>query len=493
MYFVNFELLKNKLQKHRIMLPFKDNNKIAELDVLSDYTKLSSQLYRAFDLFVDGNILRSFNNVKKRGYKFKELLPILILLPFVNCSNVCSLFHSGYHHLVEFQRDTLYALKNNPQINWRKLLYLFVKRFNLLSERKGDGVVSNNQCLIVDDTVLSKTGKSIEEARWVHDHTTGGYTWGFKMLCLGYWDGKSFLGIDFTFQKEIVSTQKKRNGFRKFREKETFGYKRKHEMNYSKIDNALSMIKRAVKQGIRARYVLADSWFVSDRFVKEIRSIKSGMLHVVGMCKKDNRRYVIDGKLLTAKALIAKYKCKARTCRKLKMKYFIVDADYKGIPIRLFFTKQGYSAEGDWKVILSTDLKLSFLRAMEIYHIRWSIEVYFREAKQSLNLGKCQSKDLDAQIAEVTLTMIQHLFLTLFHRFENYETKGELFRCCREEMVKANLAMRLWNFLIEMLQQLVELLEIDCNDLMEKVFSNPKSERKLIVMLQALQKDQKAA
>jgi len=394
---------------------------------------------------------------------------------------------------VGFQKDSLYELKNNPQVNWRRLLYLFVKRFNLLSEREGDGDVRKDQCLIGDDTVLSKTGGSIEGAGLVHDHTTGGYTWGFKMLCLGFWDGKSFLGLDFTFQKENVSSKKKRRGFRKSRGKETFGYKRKHEMNHSKIDNALSMIKRAVKQGIRAKYVLADSWFVSDRFVKEIRSIKSGMLHVVGMCKKDHRKYVVHETLLTAKALIAKQKCRARTCRKLKMQYFIVDANYKGVPIRLFFAKQGYSAEGDWRVILSTDLKLSFLRAMEIYHIRWSIEVFFREAKQSLNMGKCQSKDLDGQIAEVTLTMIQHLFLTLFHRFENYETKGELFRCCREEMVKANLVMRLWDFLIEMLQHLVELLEIDYNDLMEKVFSNPKSERKVIVMLQALQNDQKAA
>jgi len=50
----------------------------------------------------------------------------------------------------------------------------------------------------------------------------------------------------------------------------------------------------------------------------------------------------------------------------------------------------------------------------------------FKEAKQLLGLGKCQSNDFDAQIADTTITMIQHLLLTLKYRFELDATGEDL-------------------------------------------------------------------
>jgi hypothetical protein len=47
---------------------------------------------------------------------------------------------------------------------------------------------------------------------------------------------------------------------------------------------------------------------------------------------------------------------------------------------------------------------------------------FFKEAKQLLGLGKCQSNDFDAQIADTTITLIQYILLTLKFRFEHYET-----------------------------------------------------------------------
>ena len=50
----------------------------------------------------------------------------------------------------------------------------------------------------------------------------------------------------------------------------------------------------------------------------------------------------------------------------------------------------------------------------------------FKETKQLLGLGKYQSNDFDAQIADTTITMIQHILLTLKYRFEHYESKKML-------------------------------------------------------------------
>lgn len=109
--------------------------------------------------------------------------------------------------------------------------------------------------------------------------------------------------------------------------------------------------------------------------------------------------------------------------RKLRLYYKEALVDYNGVPIKMFFSRQG--TNGKWRVSITTDTELSFIRMIEFYQIRWTVEV-FKEAKQLLGLGKCQSNDFDAQIADTTITMIQHILMTLKYRFEHYETKAAI-------------------------------------------------------------------
>jgi len=87
---------------------------------------------------------------------------------------------------------------------------------------------------------------------------------------------------------------------------------------------------------------------------------------------------------------------------------------------------------GVWHGLLTTDTKLSFDKAFEIYATRWTIEV-FKECKQYLRLGKCESIDFDAQIAAATLCMIQYNLFSAVKRFESYESFGALFRAAKSE------------------------------------------------------------
>jgi hypothetical protein len=52
-----------------------------------------------------------------------------------------------------------------------------------------------------------------------------------------------------------------------------------------------------------------------------------------------------------------------------------------------------------WKMLISTDTYITFTNDMKYYHMIWSIEVFFKEYKQNLNLNKCQSTDFDTHIA----------------------------------------------------------------------------------------------
>ena len=57
---------------------------------------------------------------------------------------------------------------------------------------------------------------------------------------------------------------------------------------------------------------------------------------------------------------------------------------------------------------------------MELYTARQTIEVFFKEMKQPLQLGQCQSRDFDAQIAHVTTCCILYIFLAYFRRVHAY-------------------------------------------------------------------------
>ncbi len=128
--------------------------------------------------------------------------------------------------------------------------------------------------MVFDDTLLEKTGKCIEKVSRVFDHVTQRYVLGFKLLLMGYWDGVSFIPVDFSLHRELGTNKEKPFGlkkkefkkqFEKQREKETPAYERACEADESKIDSAIKMFKRAISLGFVVDYVLVDSWFPAKR------------------------------------------------------------------------------------------------------------------------------------------------------------------------------------------------------------------------------------
>lgn len=62
--------------------------------------------------------------------------------------------------------------------------------------------------------------------------------------------------------------------FQKERDKKSPAIIRVKELDEKKTDNTIVMLKRAVKHGFTASYVLADSWFINDTLIKGVRAIK---------------------------------------------------------------------------------------------------------------------------------------------------------------------------------------------------------------------------
>ncbi|MFH2143172.1 MAG: transposase [Bacteroidota bacterium] len=409
-----------------------------------------------------------------------DKLIILLLFPFFDVSTVWMHTNSMLYPVFSCSKDVFYRLLNNSFVQWRKLSYTIFSRLQKQIELKG----SNNQddkpkCLIIDDTDLPKTGMKIELIGKVFSHVTQKSLLAFKGLFMGYHDGTSFFALDFSLHGEKGKNKKKPYGltkkqlkarFSKNREKSSIAYLRKEEYSKSKIEQMIVMLKQAIIRGIKFDYILVDSWFTCFELIKLVNSKKSK--HLIGMTKMGKTNYLFEGEKSNAKQIIdiQRRKKRIKRSRAIKCQYSEVVVDFNGITVKLFFCKT--SRKGKWHLLLTTNQSLNFQEAYKIYSTRWSIEVFFKESKQYLGLGKCQSQDFDAQIASTTICMIQFNILSVAKRFADYESLGELFRGTKAETLQLTMNERIWLIIIEILSELAEIFELDTESLLEKIISD---------------------
>lgn len=464
--------------------------KLSELEnVLCHNESLHKGVLKSISAFKIGRFLGLYEAAKTRGWRVSILIVSLLLFRLKGL-NVYS-GHQSMSFLPKIDDNTFYRLMNNSWMNWRGLLYSFAKQFNRNVEEKGEPC-KGPKCFVIDDSDLEKTGKTFEFIGRIFNHITRKYVLGFKLLLLGYWDGKSLVPIDFSLHREKgkngtygIPRKQARNRFNKTRDGKSHGTKRVKELDMKKTNNCISMIKRAIRHGFIADYVLMDSWFVNDTIIQGIRSIRNSCLHVLGMCRLDRRKYTFDGKQLNAKELIIRYERKrSRYSRKHKSKYISLVVDYKGHRVRLYLVK--YKHSKNWTLLLTTDTTLSFVQVLELYQIRWTIEVLFKECKQYLSLGQCQNTDFDGQIADTTLVMITHIILTLNKRFEDYETTGGMFRDIQQDLLELTLYERLIRILAKVVIALAEMFGIDINEGMERMVKNDNIPDQLINVVKEL-------
>jgi hypothetical protein len=394
---------------------------------------------------------------------------------------------------LQMDDNTIYRLMNKQLIDWKSILLSFARQFLTCVSSKFEVDEKSLRCFVIDDTDIAKTGKTFEGISKIYSHKEHCSLFGFKLLLLCYWDGKSLIPCGLSFHREHKKYEyglnKKQQKRQYSKERNDNGYFRERydELDEDKLSVAIRMLKRCVRRGILGSYVLMDSWFVTDFILKEIRKIRQGMLHVVGMCKMDRRQFLVNGKERNSQTIIKmnEYNSnRVHSCRKYKSRYFVVVANYKGTPVKLFYIK--YKRAKDWTILLTTDLSLSFVKAMELYQIRWSIEVLFKECKQYLRLGKSQNTDFCGQIADATLTMITYTILSLYKRFEAYETLGVLFRDTQKEMLEKTLCERIEMVILKILSDLLEILCIDVEETLHQLLSSDKASKEILLLLNAV-------
>ncbi|GHT61442.1 IS4 family transposase ISDha5 [Bacteroidia bacterium] len=408
------------------MLRNKGINKISELQ--TSYTPNGVDCNSVLSGFKALKLTESFSafkTIKEQGYGIKEILSVLILIVVHTEKTVHSYLSGFYGEKVAMGKDVFYRLKNRETICWRMILYHIATLFMNLTAANSTTGTDKSRYLIFDDTTIEKSGKK-----------------------------------DGVYRSGMGPCRK--------------------ELDMNKINVAMKMFYSAVYRCIKIDYVLVDSWFTCDAFIQAVRSVKEQAIHLIGMYRIAKTKFEYREMQLTH-AEINNRLGKPKRCWKLGYQYKQADVVYNGMRLTLFFSRRG--KRDDWKVILTTDKSLSFIKVIEHYQVRWIVEVFFKETKSLLNLGRCQSSNFDAQIADATISMIAYILLSFRYRYDNYESMGALFRSMNADSLRQTLDRRLWGLFLEMIRVVADLFEIDADELLGKMLTDPIAEQRLTKML----------
>ena len=371
----------------------------------------------AFKELQIGKLMRKSNIKKSCGVSAYEVFQFLLLLVFQG-KNLFRFLNSK-HKDQAVSKNTYYRFLNETSYNWSKFLMLLAVKvtvaLNTLTRPERVNV------LVLDDSVIKRNrSKKVELLARIFDHVEHKYQKGFTLLTLGWSDGYSFIPTGFN----MLSSATQSNRYNEVSEKidhRTNGYKFRKESMMHKTDAAMLLIKNALNAGIKADYVLMDTWFTTEPMIKEI--IATG-IDAIGMVKQLKQRYTYNGKQYKLQEL--KKFVSFEGARNIFGS--LVVTTKTGIPVKIVFVRNR-NKKSECLYILSTDISLEDTEIVRIYGNRWSIECFFKSSKSFLKLGtEFQSHNYGAMVSHTTIVFTRYIILEWIRRNENdQKTYGELF------------------------------------------------------------------
>ena len=408
--------------------------------IQQQHVSIDSEISRAFQELNFKSLLRRSNILKQKGYATITLMFLVALLPFLK-RRLTDFWNSKYlDNQIDAEKDTYYRFLNHERFNWRKFVYLLALRVIAFCKE----VPLREKVLIADDSISPKSGENIELISYHFDHKVRRSILGTRYLQLGYHNGLNFFPLDVA----LNTSSHRPNTKLKDIDKRTCGFKRRKEALNKKTTVLVQMIDRAWTAGIDASFVLFDSWFAHDNIISKIYAIGYG---VICRLKRGRVKYTYQGQQLTLKQLWRQVARKKTT--------WIENHNLKGVclnvalpktgPVRILFMSDGRK---DWHALLCTDLEMEPSQILSYYARRWAIEVFFKDAKQMLYMGKEQSNTFDAMVACCSLVMIRYLLLVyILSKRRLTGPLGPLFRQVSENQTIIMLAETVWAYVKELI------------------------------------------
>ena len=380
-----------------------------------------------------GAMLRRCGFSKRSGASPADLLSTVLIAVLSGCRNIWEFFESRASMGCGASRDAAYRFLKDPRHNWDALLLrmaVFVCGFYKSLEPEDEKRV---HALIADDTPIERPRvKKCQCAFRLHNHVSGQKFKGYLQLSIGWSDGVSYVpvadAITGSLKERHVVAQRQAPS----RDGRTACAKARADMaSKTKPQVLVERVGRALKAGIDAQYLLADSWYFSDDLFDAMEKMGLG---VITMAKSSVMFGEIKGCRRSSQERLRARAAGAVPVRKQEVLTMIAFTK-AGRRVRLVFvTKRG--KPGEFITLVCTDCSLTAEEIIRLYSRRWMIEIRFKAQKQWLGLGsECQGHLFETVHSQMIISSMRYMLLELNRRIE--KDPRSFCSCCRsirEEM-----------------------------------------------------------
>lgn len=265
---------------------------------------------------------------------------------------------------VEANRERIRELQRHDETRWKK---------------RGLG--------IIDDTIIEKSGKSIEGAGKFFDYSKGRYVHGHTIVTLNYADHKTSYALNY----------------RHYLKKGNPGFKTK-----------IVLAKELITEGIENMdfpgfTFIGDSWYLCKDIVDHIESY--GRLWIFAT-KTDrlvmvNKRYISIAEYFNS---LSDDKFAEIEIDGKKLLVYHKTLYFKSLKkkARLIISKRGKDV-----LFLATNRSGTVKGIISDYMLRWTVETFYKDTKQHLGLDKCQMRKLNGIKKYWYLVLMAHSVLRL--------------------------------------------------------------------------------
>ena len=397
-----------------------------------DHSKFTSQSQA--DIHALGQIDAFFNRLrigtllhrcgirKRHGHSVRSLTQTIFTLSFTGRIFTAVLFST---RICRLGKDAAYELLKGVRHNWRKLILALARRIFLIFNRLTDE--DRESVFIIDDSTYDRSrSKTVELLSRVYDHSEGKYIKGFRMLILCWSDGASCLPVDFALlsssdgQKRLCQNLKAMDCRR-------CAHQRRSEATMKATEHLKTMVNRALKAGLTARYLLMDSWFTMPATVTKL----AGSMPVIGMVKKIRTvHYRFQDQSLDLMAIYRRLK-KRRGKAKILASTLVTLSS--GLPCKLVFVRDRNN--GDWLTVIH-GYRLAGPGDCPRLRQALGYRGLLQDDQAASALAKeIQCRDFDALIAHTSIVFMRYMFLAYHCRLSTDQRSfGDLFHACCDEI-----------------------------------------------------------
>jgi DDE superfamily endonuclease len=281
--------------------------------------------------------------------------------------------------------------------------------------------------LIIDDSIEEKPYTDENELIcWHFDASLNRQVKGINFLTAMYTVGSVSLPIAFDLVTKPLA----------YIDEKTGNLKRKSDL--TKNDRYRMLVRVAVHNQVKFRYVINDSWYASS---DNMKFIKQELKREFVMPVKENRKVALSEE----EKLQGQYKA-VNTLLLPEGKPLEVWLEAVEFPLHL--VKQIFTNEDGSVGILylvTSDLTLSFDQITTLYHRRWSVEVYHKSLKQNASLEKAPVRTPTTQRNHLFASLCAYIkleSLKIQTKLNHFALKSKIYqsalRSAYAELVKLN-------------------------------------------------------